>query len=181
MSERTNSHEAHHGHTESLSQHEKAHKPEADHKSLEKEQKDLLEASRANAEEHAAPSRLLEIDKEEPTSGFHIGTHHLLKKDSYANLLRQTQQRLPTISKQFIKVIHRRNIEAISNVGAQTVARPSGLLGGGLGALVGSIVLLYTSKHYGFRYNYAFFLITFLVGFLVGLLVEVLVRLVKRR
>jgi hypothetical protein len=181
MTEKLTNHEAHQKHEHEAGQHEHAHKPEVDHANLEKQQKDLLEASRVTAEEHAAPSRLLEIDKDEPKSGFHIGTHHLLKKDSYKSLLKQTQSRLPKASRQFSKIVHQKNIEAISNVGAQTIARPSGLLGGGIGALVGSITLLYTSKHYGFRYNYAFFLVTFLAGFLVGLVVEVLARLVKRR
>lgn len=181
MSEKLTGHEAQRSHEHEQHQHEHAHKPEVDHSNLEKQQRDLLEASRQKAEEHAAPSRLLEVDKDEPKHGFNIGTHHLLKKDSYKSLLKQTQARLPKGARQFSKIIHQKNIEAISNVGAQTVARPSGLLGGGIGALIGSITLLYTSKHYGFRYNYAFFLVTFLAGFGVGLVVEVLVRLVKRR
>lgn len=180
MSEKLQNHESQSEPQETIEQFSTP-KPEVDNALLEKQQKDLEEASRAHAEQHAAPSRLLAIEKDEPTAAFDIGSHQLLKKDSYTSLLKQTRQRLPAAAKQFSKIVHQKNIEAISNVSAQTIARPSGLLGGGIGALLGSVTLLYYSKHYGFRYNYAFFLITFLVGFLVGLLVEMFIRLVKRR
>ncbi len=181
MTEDIKNHEAHNGHEKTSDQHEQAHRPEVDHSNLEKQQKDLLEASRVTAEEHSAPSNLLAIENDEPKHNTHIGTHHALKKESYANLLKQARTHLPAASRQFSKVIHQKNIETISNVGAQTVARPSGLLGGGIGALIGSITLLYTSKHYGFKYNYAFFLVTFLVGFLVGLALEAMIKLLRKR
>lgn len=180
MNEQLKNYESPEDHHKSA-EHDTPHKPEVDHSALEKQQTDLKEASRVHAEQHSAPSRLLAIEKDEPTGGFDIGTHQSLKKDSYASLLKQTQKRLPAVAKQFSKLVHQKNIEAISNVSAQTIARPSGLLGGGIGALLGSITLLYYSKHYGFRYNYAFFFVTFLAGFLAGLLVEILVRLIKRR
>ena len=148
-----------------------------------KQREQQLEASRQAASEHAEQGRLLSGEKEEHgTSAHHrFASHIALKKDSYKNLLAQTRSRLPAASRQFSKVIHQKQIETISNVGAQTVARPSGLLGGGVGALLGSLTLLYYSKHYGFTYNYAFFFIMFGAGFGVGLLFEVLVRLVRRR
>ena len=132
---------------EQTSENEVPRNPEVDHVSLKNEQEQQLEASRLTAEEHAIPSRLLASEKDEPaSSGFHIGTLHALKKDSYANLLTTTRRHLPTVSKQFSKLIHQKNIEALSDVGAQTVARPSGLLGGGIGALIGSVQLLYYAK-----------------------------------
>lgn len=180
MSEKLQNHESHQDHHEATEAHA-PHKPEVDHKALEKQQEDLAEASRIKAEQHAAPSRLLAIEKDEPTAGFDIGSHQALKKDTYVSLLKQTRQRLPAASKQFSKFIHQKNVEAVSTLGAQTVARPSGLLGGGVGALLGTVTLLYYSKHYGFRYNYAFFFVTFAAGFLAGLLIEAIIRLVKRR
>lgn len=182
MSERLQSHESAHEQSDSAPQHE-AHKPkvELDQANLEKQRQDQLEQSRDTAEKHSAPSKLLEIKKDEPTAGHDIATHHAIKRESYKSLLKHTQNKLPVLKRQFSKLIHQKQIETISNISGQTVARPSGLLGGGLGALAGSITLLYYSKYYGFRYNYAFFLITFLCGFLLGLFVEFLVRLLRRR
>lgn len=181
MTEHIKHHEAQHGHEKTSGKHELAHRPEVDHTNLEKQQKDLLEASRATAEEHSTPSNRLAIEADEPKHQAHIGPHHALKTESYASLLKQASTHLPTASEQFSKIIHQKNIEAISNIGAQTIARPSGLLGGGIGALIGSTTLLYTSKHYGFKYNYAFFLIIFLAGFLVGLALEAIIKLLRKR
>lgn len=182
MSEHLKNHEVHEAsHDNEHAAHEHAKKHEVDHAGLEKQQKDTAEASRQTAEKEATPSRLLAVEKEEPKMAMDFASHQAIKKDSYKNLLNRAQQSLPATSKILSKVIHQKNIEAISNVGAQTVARPSGLLGGGIGALLGAITLLYASKHYGFSYNYAFFLVTFLAGFAAGLAIELVLKLIKRR
>ena len=182
MSERLSSHEQHEQHAEHHEHHEAPKRPEVQHDKLEKQQAEQLEASRQAAREHAEQGRLLGIEEEDKQSAHQrFASHIALKKDSYKNLLAQTRTHLSGPSRQFSKVIHQKNIEALSNVGAQTVARPSGLLGGGIGALLGSLTLLYYSKHYGFTYNYAFFFVTFAAGFAAGLLIEVLLRVVRRR
>lgn len=183
MSERLASHEQHEHGGEHHEHHEAPKTPEVNRAALEKQQAEQLEASRQAIEQHAENGRLLAVEKEDDNTSPHhrFASHIALKKDSYKNLLAQTRSQLPAVSRQFSKVIHQKNIEALSNVSAQTVARPSGLLGGGIGALIGSITLLYYSKHYGFTYNYAFFFVMFLAGFAVGLLIEVLVRLLRRR
>lgn len=183
MNERLTSHEAHERGAEKQEHHEAAKRHEVDHAALEKQRADQLEASRQTINEHAEQGRLLAAEKEDESSTAHhrFASHIALKKDSYKNLLAQARAQLPAASRQFSKVIHQKNIEAISNVSAQTVARPSGILGGGLGALAGSIVLLYYSKHYGFEYNYSFFLVMFIAGFIAGLAIELLVHFVRRR
>lgn len=183
MSERLTSHEQHEQHAGTHEHHEAPKRPEVHHAALEKQRAEQLEASRQVVEQQAEQGRLLGVEEEDTHSSAHhrFASHIALKKDSYKNLLAQTRRQLPTVSRQFSKVVHQKNIEALSTLGAQTVARPSGLLGGGLGALLGSITLLYYSKHYGFTYNYAFFFITFFAGFAVGLLGEVLLRIVRRR
>lgn len=180
MSEKLPLHEAKHESAEQ-GEHHAAQKQEVNHAALENEQKKQLETSRQTAEHHAAPSRLLAVEKDEPHAGHHIAMHQALKRDGYKNILAQTQAHLHGPAKQFSKVIHQKNIETLSNISGQTIARPSGLLGGGLGALAGSITLLYYSKYYGFEYNYAFFFITFAFGFALGLLTEFILRLIKRR
>lgn len=179
MSEKLHGHEHHEKHDHTHEHHEAA-KTEVNHANLEKQRQDQLEASRETIQEHAERGHLLAAEKEDDDSHTKFATHQLLKKDSYKQLLKQTQQRLPAISRQFSKVIHQKQVETISTFSAQTVARPSALLGGGIGALAGSVLLLYLSKHYGFTYNYAFFFVTFACGFAAGLLLELLVRVVKR-
>ena len=183
MSERLASHEQHERSTETHEQHEAPKTPEVNHAALEKQRAELLEASRQTINEHAEQGRLLAAEKEDesPSAHHRFASHIALKRDSYKNLLAQARKQLPAASRQFSKVIHQKNIEALSNVGAQTVARPSGILGGGIGALLGSIVLLYYSKHYGFEYNYSFFLVMFIAGFIAGLTVELLVHFIRRR
>lgn len=181
MSEKPKLYEVGPEHSHHPEHHEHNSKAEVNHEALKEDQNNLLETSRETAELQAAPSKLLAIEKNQEPAGHDVATHQAIKKESYNSLLKTTRQHLPTITRQFSKVIHEKHVEAISNIGGQTVARPSGLLGGGLGALAGSITLLYYSKYYGFRYNYSFFLVTFLAGFLVGLVVELIVRLLKKR
>jgi hypothetical protein len=79
------------------------------------------------------------------------------------------------------KLIHQPAVRAVSEVGAKTVSRPSGLLGGGLLAFLGSSTYLFMTKYIGFRYNYLVFLLLFVGGFVLGLVLELLVRLVRPR
>jgi hypothetical protein len=167
--------------SESLKGHEATAKtPEVDKAKLEKEASRAIEKARDSAEQHAAPSKLLASEKDAAKS-FYTGTHNALKKETYQHLLMSVRQKLPKSSRSFSRIIHQKNIEAISEVGAKTVARPSGLLGGGLGALIGSIVLLRYSSYYGFEYNYSFILFTFLGGFSIGLIIEIILRAFKKK
>ncbi len=96
----------------------------------------------------------------------------IVKQESYKKVLQHVQRRLPKAQRSFSKFIHKPVVEAFSETGAKTVARPSGLFGGGLCALLGSTALLWMSRHYGFRYNFFVFIAFIVVGFAIGLLVE---------
>ncbi len=96
------------------------------------------------------------------------------KKTAYKKTLRHIQRQLPKSEKSFSKVIHQPVIEKVSEVGAKTIARPSGVLAGGVCALVGSSVVLYMAKHYGFQYNYFLFILLMILGFAVGLCLELI-------
>ena len=74
-------------------------------------------------------------------------------------------------------VIHQPVIRAVSEAASKTISRPSGQLGGGLVALLGSSGYLYLTKHDGATYNYLFFLLLFIGGFFVGLALELLVHI----
>lgn len=174
------------------------HAPSPEHhkhheKLVDDEQQEAIErvvrekAEQAQAERSAENLRLLhelaakeaETNRKNPLEDLKdkepdnfAGMQQALKTTAYERTLLNVQQRLPKPARVFSKIAHNKTVETISNVGAKTVARPSGLLGGSTLAFVGSLVLLYYSKHYGFTYNYAFFFMLFVGGFAVGAIIE---------
>lgn len=91
--------------------------------------------------------------------------------------LEKTQKQLSTTDRAFSKIIHRPAIEKASDIGSKTVARPSGILFGGVGAFIGSLVVFIISKRSGFTYNYILFVLIFICGYMMGLLIELVYRL----
>lgn len=89
--------------------------------------------------------------------------------------LKQVQRQLPAVDRRLSKVIHQPVIRAVSEAAASTVSRPSGLLGGGLVAFVGSAAYLYFARHIGLPYNYFVFTLLFVGGFVIGLALEFIV------
>ena len=79
------------------------------------------------------------------------------------------------------KVMHNKVVESVSDAASSTVARPSGILGGGIFALLGTSILLWTVKHYGYTFNYLMFLLLFVGGFAVGLIVEFVLHFLLRK
>lgn len=144
------------------------------------EQKDSLEAIRSSIEKEADSSEHKKHEQaadekrdEGPTS---VRVDRDLKKKAYKKELHRVQSHLPKAQRTFSKLIHTPTIESVSEVGGKTVARPSGLLGGGVAALVGSGALVFASRYYGFSYNYFVFIALLIGGFFVGLLLEIIVR-----
>lgn len=120
-------------------------------------------------------------DKHAENSQQTFGTSKQLKTEAYKRTLNRIQSNLSIPDRVFSKIIHQKAIDSASNVAAKTVARPSAFLGGSIGALVGSAVLLYVSRHNGFTYNYAAIFILFVAGFFVGALAELTVKLLFRK
>jgi ABC-type nickel/cobalt efflux system permease component RcnA len=96
------------------------------------------------------------------------------KKAAYRKTLSHVRQQLPQHERTFSKVIHQPVIERVSEIGAKTVARPSAILSGGICALIGSSIVFYMAKHYGFRYNFFVFILLLGIGFALGLFIELL-------
>lgn len=103
------------------------------------------------------------------------GVQQSIKNNAYRRELTKIQSKLPKQKRNFSKIIHNKTIESISNVGAQTAARPSGVLGGSIFAFLGSVTLYYMARHYGFQYNYLMLFLLFVLGFTVGCVLELLV------
>lgn len=109
-----------------------------------------------------------------------LGMQRELKADAYNRTIQKIRSNLNPAEQAMSKVIHHRVIEPVSEFSSKTVARPSGILGSGIVALVGSSVVLYMAKHYGFKYNFTTFLVLLAGGFAVGLLVELLLHALRK-
>lgn len=140
----------------------------------------------AEAREHLAETRKNEkqpnpLDKlereqeaaQKPTTG-HINAN--LKKITLQRELTQIRRHLSKPEQTLSKIIHQPVVRAISEASGKTVSRPSGLLGGGIMAFIGSTGYLLLAKNLGFnRYNYGAFIILFVGGFALGLALELIV------
>jgi hypothetical protein len=93
----------------------------------------------------------------------------------------QLRRHLSAPQRSLSHVIHQPFVKVASEATAGTVSRPSGLLGGGLVAFLGTSGYLYLAKHLGFTYNYLVFLLLFAGGFVVGLVLELLVHLILKK
>ncbi len=140
-----------------------------------------IESLQSTAENQAISGEdvsIAETTGESGTTSFGIDAS--LKANAYNRTLRKVRTNLKAPDRIFSYVVHNRVIESVSNVGAKTIARPSAFLGGSFAALLGSAILLYMSRQYGFTYNYTVFIVLFTGGFFLGLILELLLKLVSR-
>jgi hypothetical protein len=140
-------------------------------------------AELAQVESSTEAFKALEEAKNEPEvpTAHQVGDH--LQDVTLARGLKRIRQNLSAPERNLSKFVHLPVVRAVSDAAAGTVSRPSGLLGGGLVALLGTSIYLYLAKHIGFSYNYALFLALFAGGFVFGLILElaVYVSLSSRR
>ncbi len=136
-----------------------------------RKQTETLSKSSKESDKHGEK----QISSENVEKPIHVNKE--LKNMAYQRTLRRTRRQLNTPSRLLSKVIHQPVIESVSEVAGKTIARPSGLLTGGIAAFVGSSLFLWISRYYGYEFNFLLFIIFFVGGFFIGLLVEVIVKL----
>lgn len=156
------------------------------HEKAEKSQEateEHVEHAKSKVETHAVSGKEYTVGEKESTS--HGNGHHVnqkeLKAESYKKTMKDVRKKLSKPDQVLSKVIHNKTIETTSEIGSKTVARPSGILGGGIFALLGSVAILWMANHYGFRYNFFVFILLFVGGFFVGTMVELLLRAVLKK
>lgn len=142
---------------------------------------ETIDNVRAQVENEAVSGKETTIGEKQENTVSPIGLQRELKETAYKQSLQRIQSQLKAPQRLFSKTIHNPSIERLSNVAGRTVARPSGILAGGFLALLGSNVLLYLAKHYGFKYNYLAFFLLFIGGFIAGLILEGLFRIARRK
>jgi hypothetical protein len=146
-----------------------------------KHQENSIEKIQERIEQSARDKEDIKINQQESDdSKAHVPMGKQLR-DHASNLsLIKTRKKLSKPDRAFSKVIHQPIVDAVSNAAEGTVARPSGLLVGGLFSLISSLIVLYVCRHYGYEYNFLIGMAAFVGGFCMGLLLEGSRKLVTR-
>lgn len=104
-----------------------------------------------------------------------------LKKQALKRELKAVRRQLPAPARAFSRLVHQPVIRLASEAAGRTVARPSGLLGGGAMAFLGTALYLTFTKYYGIPYNYSVWLLLLAAGFVLGLVLELVLWPLTRR
>lgn len=149
------------------------------------EHKDKLESIRSTIESEAKSKNETDDKQKREKERSEVDQPTLVNKElkniAYRRTLKRTQSKLKAPERVFSKFIHNPVVEAVSEVGGKTIARPSGVLLGGIFAFLGSSAFLWIVRHYGYEYNYLLFALFFVGGFFVGLAVELGLKLASRK
>lgn len=104
-----------------------------------------------------------------------------LGRQNLDRTLSSVRRSLSAPEKQLSKFIHKPIVEKVSDIGGKTIARPSGILLGGIFSFIGSLGVYLLARHLGGELRYSIFAITFVFGFILGLIVELLWRIFSRK
>lgn len=104
-----------------------------------------------------------------------------LKENQLKRSLYRIQKELKPYQRPFSRLIHNNAIELLSDTAEKTVARPDGLLVGGLLSFIASIAIFVICRYYGYEYNYFIGLISFPVGFGIGILSGFILKPLRHR
>ncbi len=130
-----------------------------------------------SADDEPNPIERLQAAENVPQASQRQVINRELKDITLRRELRNLQRRESAPERALSKLMHQPTVRIVSETAGKTVSRPSGILGGGLVALLGTSSYLYLAKHLGFPYNYGVFLALFAGGFIVGLALELSVHL----
>lgn len=173
-----------HNHVEHASTHEKENLKHLQEKAKNTAERspNELESIKKSIENSAVSGKEYSVGEREnqaPSQTF--ATTKGIKKTTYKKTLKKTQKKLSPPERTLSKVIHNPAVEKTSEIASKTVARPSGILAGGIGAFIGTLIVFYISKRVGFTYNYTLFIIIFVACYFFGILMEFLLQLFTRK
>lgn len=104
-----------------------------------------------------------------------------LSSQTFDRTLTSVRRKLSPPERTFSKIVHNRAVENTSDIVGKTVARPSGVLYGGLFSFVFSLGAYLLARHLGGEMRPNFFIITFVGGYIFGLFIELIVRVSKSK
>lgn len=143
---------------------------------LVEQQEKSSDSIKQELEREAAPSPDIAAIEQPENEKHRIGITKDIKTKSYNETLRQVRHNLNKTEKTFSRIIHQPFVEKLSNISAKTVARPAGILGGGILAFAGGIFVLTVAKMQGFSYNFLLIIILYLSGYLLVTALEMAIR-----
>lgn len=147
------------------------------------EQQATLEKARTDAETIERDDPLARLQQAESESAKQAPTpppNAFLQKQSLQRELTSIQRKESAPARALSKIIHQPVIRTTSEAAGKTISRPSGLLGGGIVAFLGTSVYLYLAYHIGFTYQPTVFLVLLVAGFALGILIEYVLHLFKK-
>lgn len=104
-----------------------------------------------------------------------------LSLQNFDRTLASVRRRLSPPERQLSKVIHKPVVEKTSDALGKTVARPSGILFGGIFSFVFSLGAYLLARYLGGELRYSIFAVSFIGGYLFGLFVELIWRVIRMR
>ena len=104
---------------------------------------------------------------------------HKIKTAVFHQTMDDVRSHLSPSEQRFSKIIHNDTIESLSNLGGKTVARPIGILGGATLLVIGSFIVLFFAKRYGFEVPLSLFAALYVIGFVLMIIAEYLYRIVS--
>lgn len=145
------------------------------------EQAEHIKQAEAAVAAETSKTEQPQLPKLEPTDDRPLLIDNAIKNLRMRRNLAHVQKRLKPAQKSLSKLIHQPLVQRTSEVAATTVTRPSGLLGGGITAFIGSLIYAYLSRSAGFTYNFSMFLCFFVGGFVLGVAGEFALHQLARR
>ena len=139
--------------------------------SIEDLKHDALEKAKSSSE-------IMKNHDSTPNTGHAIP---YVRHTSATNTLKQARKSLRPTERQFSKLIHNPAVETASDIAGGTIARPSGLLWGGIFSMIASIAIMIVCRYYGYEYNYMIGLASFVGGFFIGIFVEATLKGFRRK
>lgn len=115
---------------------------------------------------------------EKPSGKFAPGKQ--LRQNTLDHSLRKVRRDLKPYQRPLSKFIHNDVVEAVSEFSEKTIARPSGLLAGGITSFLVSIAVLWMCRYFGYEYNYYVGIVSFAAGFIIGIVGEFITKPLRR-
>lgn len=136
-----------------------------------------IEQEAISGKEHARSEKEAAAPQPEPN----FIPDKFMQKHAFDRTIQHVRKHLSPQEKRFSKVMHQPMVDKVSDVAAKTVARPIGITTGAICMLLGSVLLLWASKRYGFSYNYLIGLLLLVFGYVVGCILELGYLLIRRQ
>lgn len=104
-----------------------------------------------------------------------------LKEMAYSRTMVRVRKRLSAPSRAFSRAVHSKALDKPSELIGSTVARPSSMLSGAIFTFIGTSLLLWITRKYGYEYNYLAIMFLFVGGAVIGVTAESVFKLVRRK